>query len=275
MFQVPEVIETIEIGKNRTHSAIDMPEMHTHSYYELYFLLSGERRYFIGHTIYDVSPGDVVVIPRNTLHRTTVRNSKGYERYVVYFSESYAKEMKNKLGINEFNHFMQASCIQLLPEWAEKVRYTLEEMKQEITRKEKYSDIMLQNLFHYIIIILLRHGRNKQKENGREVGKIQDVAKYISENYSSVITLSSAAKMAYMENTYFSKKFKRLTGFGFHEYLVQTRIKAAERLLVHSNLTISEVSERCGFSSSNYFGDVFRNWNRIAPSEYRKKMKNQ
>ncbi len=274
MFQVPEVIETIEIGKNKAYSAIDMPEMHTHSYYELYFLLSGERRYFIGHTIYDVSPGDVVVIPRNTLHRTTVRNSKGYERYVVYFSESYAKEMQNRLGINVFNHFIQAGCIQLPPEWAEKVRYTLEEMKQEIARKEKYSDIMLQNLFHYIIIILLRHGRNKQRENGREAGKIQDVAKYISENYSSVITLSSAAKMAYMENTYFSKKFKRLTGFGFHEYLIQTRIKAAERLLVHSNLTISEVSERCGFSSSNYFGDVFRNWNGIAPSEYRKRMKN-
>ena len=98
-----------------------------------------------------------------------------------------------------------------------------------------------------------------------------DIAQYISENYHLQLTLDDAAKIAYMERTHFSKRFKQLTGFGFQDYLTQTRIRAAENLLQTTDLSISEIAEHCGFSSSNYFGDAFRRWKGISPSTYRKK----
>ena len=100
--------------------------------------------------------------------------------------------------------------------------------------------------------------------------KIQIAARYISEHYAEEITLSDAAAMAFMEETYFSKKFKQLTGFGFKEYLVTTRIKAAEKLLSTTNMAIGEIAEACGFSSSNYFGNVFKSVWGISPSDYRR-----
>ena len=72
-----------------------------------------------------------------------------------------------------------------------------------------------------------------------------------------------------MEKTYFSKRFKALTGFGFLEYLTQTRLQAAQELLTATEMSIGDISEACGFSSSNYFGDVFRRCCGMSPSDYR------
>ena len=84
-YKVPDSNEKIYIEKNKMNSAFDMPALHSHKCNELYFLLSGQRRYFIGHSIYDVSPGNIVIIPGYELHRTAALNSRASERYMVYF----------------------------------------------------------------------------------------------------------------------------------------------------------------------------------------------
>ena len=89
-------------------------------------------------------------------------------------------------------------------------------------------------------------------------------------NYKEEITLSSAAEMAGFEKTYFSKLFRSITGFGFQDYLLQTRILAAEPLLKDPTRSINDVAEACGFSSGNYFGDVFKRYRGISPTEYKK-----
>ncbi len=74
-----------------------------------------------------------------------------------------------------------------------------------------------------------------------------------------------------MEETYFSKKFKQLTGFGFNEYLTQIRLRKSEILLLSPENSINEIADMCGFSSSNYFGDIFKKHTGLSPSQYRKK----
>lgn len=265
-----KLIGDIGIGKDKRHLPADMPEMHSHEHYELYFLLSGERRYFIEHTIYDVEPGDIVLIPKNKLHRTAACNGNGYERYVVYFGDGFANDMIEKIGAEAFERFIGSGSIQLSPEVSEKICKSLRMMEWERAQQSLYYEEMISNILYNVILTILRHGQIKQRKQGEDADKIQEAARYISIHYSSNITLSTAAKLALMEETYFSKKFKSLTGFGFNEYLIQTRIKAAEELLMFSDLSVSEISERCGFSSSNYFGDVFKKWKGISPLGYRK-----
>ena len=269
-YKVPDSGEKIYIEKNKMNSAFDMPTLHSHKCNELYFLLSGQRRYFIGHSIYDVSPGNIVIIPGHELHRTAALNSRASERYMVYFYDEYLTDIIQSVGIDAYEGFLRGECFQLPPERTEKIRKNLEAMEQEFSGKDTYSYAMLRNIFQNIVLSVLRYGKRKQCETGEGTDKIQEVARYISENYASDITLKSAAKMAFMEETYFSKRFKHITGFGFNEYLIKTRIKAAEELLSFSELSIGEISERYGFSSSNYFGDVFKRWKGVSPSEYRK-----
>ena len=124
-----------------------------------------------------------------------------------------------------------------------------------------------------IILIIMRNGEKKERNDKEGADKIQDVTKYVNQNFKQQITLRDAAALAFMEKTYFSKKFKQMTGFGFKEYLTLIRLREAENLLRDTAMSISEISESCGFTGSNYFGDAFKKEKGVSPSEFRKNIK--
>lgn len=119
----------------------------------------------------------------------------------------------------------------------------------------------------------MRHGEAATVASGSRAEKIQEAAQYISENYAGELTLHTVAQRVYMEDTYFSKQFKALTGVGFQEYLTKTRLKAAENLLETTDLTVGQIAQRCGFSAGNYFGDAFKAAKGVSPSRFRKQNK--
>ena len=245
--------------------------MHEHPFYELYFLVSGHRRFLMKHTVFDVEPGNLLIIPRMQLHRATSTSKTGYDRYVLYFSEQQASRLEDMIGKEALTEMIKGGCIKLPGFISRQIQKDMEQIQEELKNPSTLSEAIATHLFHGILINTLRYGSKKERLVGESADKVQMIAKYISEHYNDEITLTMAANMAYLEKTYFSKRFKSLTGFGFQEYLLQTRILAAEKMLLETNITISKISESCGFSCSNYFGDVFRRYKGISPSEYRKK----
>ena len=55
----------------------------------------------------------------------------------------------------------------------------------------------------------------------------------------------------------------------FKDFLNRTRISHAERLLLETNLPMSDVASLCGYESGNYFGDVFKKTKGISPIKFR------
>lgn len=249
-----------------------MPANHAHPFHELYFLISGRRRYFVSHTIYDVAPGNLVFIPKEQLHRTLSFGNKGYERYVVYFSEDDHAAFIDAVGQDAFDRLMQSGCVHLPSGIVRQVQQTLKQIDQELASPGTYTKAVASHLLQDVLLTALRHGTKTEPFHGESADKIQQVARYINEHYAEPLSLADAARLAHMEHTYFSKRFRALTGFGFHEYLTQTRLRQAECLLQESRLTLGEIAECCGFSNSNYFGDVFRRWKGVSPSQYRRSL---
>ena len=247
-----------------------MPQMHAHENHEIYFLLSGARRYFIKDTIYDVSANDIIVIPKGELHRTVTYKESGYDRYVIYFPDMYADAVRNAVGNNEFERFLTCGCVQFPRPHAEKFRGLCSEMLYESAVNDKCTSLLLSNKLSELIISVIRYGTPKQTSPDKNAERIQEVAHFITENYGKSITLHEAAQMAYLEDAYFCKQFKKFTGFGFVEYLTRVRAKAAASMLTETTLPVGQIAEQCGFSSSNYFGDVFKRLFGMSPREYRK-----
>ncbi len=264
-------LNTIGIYVNKTHSLNPdtMNQTHAHDFHELYFLLSGQRRYFIGHKIYDVAPGNLVIIPHTELHRTISTGMAGYDRYVLFVYEKTLQGFIDILGRQEYESLMQCGCLQLPQKAVRQIQKDMELLHEECHNLTKYSEAYANHLVQDILLCALRYGKPKSTCAGESADKIQEIARYISENYDTDFSLQDAAQMVYMEQTYFSKRFKQLTGFGFQEYLTQTRIRAAEKLLKDTVLSVSEIAEHCGFTSSNYFGDAFRRWKGVSPTAYR------
>lgn len=100
---------------------------------------------------------------------------------------------------------------------------------------------------------------------------ITSAKKYISNHYSEKLTLEKVAKYVYLNPIYFSICFKKETGMNFITYLNEYRISVAKELLKDNKYNISEISEMCGFSNSQYFAKSFKKYTGLQPNEYRKK----
>lgn len=252
-----------------SRTARSMPTMHFHDTHELYFLVSGQRRYLVGHTIYDVAPGNLVFIPAPLLHRTTVLGDRGYDRYVINFSQDMFSRFWEQLGQEPPTSFREGMCLQFPTAVSAKIQKELMHMENFYKGSAEHRQGILTHSLYSILLDMLQYGSEKKPPRGETADKIQQVALYISQHYAEWLSLEDAAQMVHMEKTYFSKRFKVLTGFGFLEYLTQTRLQAARHLLETTTLSIGEISEACGFTGGNYFGDLFRRNMGVSPSEYR------
>ena len=78
-------IADFKITQVQRDSHFDMGESHYHPYYEFYYLLSGQCRCFISHSIYRLFPGDLIMIPPSVLHRVLYETKRPAERINIFF----------------------------------------------------------------------------------------------------------------------------------------------------------------------------------------------
>ena len=93
---------------------------------------------------------------------------------------------------------------------------------------------------------------------------------YINNNFAENITLEEISEKFHVSKSHFSRKFKEVTGIGFNEYILLVRIKYSELLLMETDLSITEISGKCGFNSSCYFTSVFKKYKGMTPFKFRK-----
>lgn len=254
---------------------INMATMHSHDNYELYFLISGQRRYFLGHSIYDVTPGNIVYIPRTVLHKTVSLGSKGFDRYTINFAPEHYHTFTKIAGKDYFAAYPNGACFQVPPDKVRQMQKYFEQIKEDWKGTQQWAQSSCVTTLYRLFSDCLRYGNPKAPFQEETADKIQRAAQYISEHFSQWLSLEDVAEYVHMEKTYFSKRFKALTGFGFLDYLTQTRLRAAESLLSCTEMSIGSISEACGFSGSNYFADVFRRYHGVSPTEYRANAKKE
>ncbi len=99
---------------------------------------------------------------------------------------------------------------------------------------------------------------------------IDNAIAYINEFYSMDITLDDLALTAKISPQHFCRLFKSQVGMRPMEYIARRRVSEAKTLLHGTNDSMSRIGELCGYSDITYFGMVFRKYEGISPSEYRK-----
>src|SRR5690606_23494488 len=77
----------IVVARSRHDQKMDMESSHFHDRYEIYYLLSGERFYFIDHAMHLVQAGDLVFIDRYALHQTRDTGISHHERILIEFHQ--------------------------------------------------------------------------------------------------------------------------------------------------------------------------------------------
>ena len=83
-------------------------------------------------------------------------------------------------------------------------------------------------------------------------------------------TVGQLAKELGVSREYLSRTFKSVEGISLSEFIRNSRIKAAQKLLRYSERSVLEISRYLGFSSQSHFSAVFRSQTGRTPQEYRR-----
>lgn len=249
---------------------------HLQDYHEIYFLTVGQRRYFINHTIYTLNPGDTAFISKGDIRHAEVPDSSSeYEMYIIGFSAEFLDNISLFTDISLILHCFDLKKIHIPGSKIHSFISILDKLYSEYTD----NDPLMQSLAFLhtaeILVTLCQMAKGDIPEMINESNipeeRIQNACRYICNYYNRPITLDDMSKIAFMSPTYFSKKFKKVTGFGFNEYLNNVRVKIAANMLIQTKYSITDIAFFCGYKDSNYFGDVFKKIMGMSPREYRKK----
>ena len=85
--------------------------------------------------------------------------------------------------------------------------------------------------------------------------------------------INEIAESLYLSKSYLQKIYKSYFGKSIIEEMIQFRIDNAKTLLSQTDMTVTEISRECGYSSYNYFVRQFRSCEGVSPSDYRDEQK--
>lgn len=102
-----------------------------------------------------------------------------------------------------------------------------------------------------------------------ESRRVQKIKHYISQHYSSDITLADMASMVGMTPAAFSRFFRKRTGKTLIGYLLDIRIGAAARMLADTSKSVAEICYEVGFNNLSNFNRAFRKFKGMTPGDFR------
>lgn len=99
---------------------------------------------------------------------------------------------------------------------------------------------------------------------------VNNVTSYIDKVYSdNSISVTSISEHFGLHPTYMSNLFKEKTGIGLLEYINKVRINKSIEIMMNTNLTINEISEKVGYLNANTYIRVFKKLMGVTPNKYR------
>lgn len=262
-----------QIEQLKRHGHFNMDIDHFHDFYEIYYLLSGERHYYIRNRIYLLEAGDLVFINKNHLHRTAGGNHQPHERVLVSFDDACLDPVAPEQ--NWMNIFAGESFL-LRPTAHEQgvIADLLYAMLGEQKEGRLWGGTYIRTLLLQLMIQLERIRKAKpalvSPEQSESQRRVYGIIEYLDARYGEKLTLGGIAEHFFISSTYLCRTFKQTTGFTIIEYLNYVRIRETKGLLTETDWPVTRVAEAAGFDSIAHFGRVFKGITGRSPLQYRK-----
>jgi AraC-like DNA-binding protein len=278
--------ETIHYSHNLPFSAnfvnvLDEP-VHCHKEIEILLLLRGFCRYKIYHMDYDLQPGDMIIADVEDLHRIH-DSSKDVLMLQVHLDTGKFEQIYPNISATYFvceDPGSRASEDPVLGNNQRLLRHQLAKLMMDTIGSPRDFVLQTDNISE-VLATLVRHFRGFYMEDYQyrisrtdvsetDLDRMSRITNFLLANYDKKVTLEEVAGTEHLNPYYVSHLIKRTLGISFQHFLNGIRLEFAEKILLFSNLSLTQVSEESGFSSLNYFNRCFYDWYGHTPSQYRK-----
>ncbi len=271
--------ETLVVNyRMQGHYSLDF---HSHQEYEIYIFHKGSCRYLIHNHIYDLEPGDILLMDGMTLHKPNVSPSCEYIRSVIHFSPHWIKSLLIEMGgmyllevFQQLHHcLIRASDHNQLKE-LEDVICRLAEVKRNAESNDIYAVtemkvLLLQVLINVHRLVRMNSINTSNKKEDKAI-HAENIAEYVQENYMKKLTLQTIADGLNLSKSYVAHVFKEMTGFTVMEYVMGCRLRQVKYLLeMETDKPLKDIAYECGFESVPHFSRYFREKVGVTAKKYR------
>jgi AraC-like DNA-binding protein len=254
---------------------------HLHDEFELITIITSHGKLYVGNNVTNFSDGDLYLFAPGLPH--CFYNTRGYEKegipahaVVVQFRRDFlGHDFFSKTEASMLNKMVRKAeyGVQILnPSWVLIQRIAQLDQKRNLERLGEFL-LILNELAGKRNTKLLSIGDSLNIADLSESKVINDVYRYVAENFQREITFSTAASVANMQKAAFCRYFKRKTKKKFTEFVNETRIMHARKLLAETDKTVGEVAFECGYENTSYFNRQFRLYCHISPGKFREQIK--
>lgn len=250
-------------------------QWHYHKEIEFILVKSGKHRLYTPERIYDLEPGEVVVIGSSRLHAAQ-RLSVNDLAYIVlhvdlepYFDPAmmpYYRHFAEIMRPLEDLNYIFAENTKARAD----VGRIIEQIHDEIISRPIGHEIAAAMHIKHLLLTLLRADSRGLLQSHEYVDRdtIRPVLAYVEEHLSERIELKEVSRMAGMSYHYFSKSFKKTMGVPFTDYVNRKRIAAAERALATRGESVTDIARSVGIDNMAHFYELFRRFNGCTPKQY-------
>ena len=253
---------------------------HMHDEFELILIIRSHGKLYSGNNVVNFSDGDLFLFAPGLPH--CFYNTHGYEKgkemahaFVIIFKKDF-------LG----SSFFERTETMRLNRLIKKAEYGIQILNPSDTLINRMLSIgtkkYLEKLSEFILILneisikKCIELSNSIVGFGATLGEskiVNDVFKYVAENFQNRITLGTAASIANMQKAAFCRYFMRKTKKKFSEFVNEIRITHARKLLTETDKSVKEVAYECGYESNSYFNRQFKSSCSMSPFVFRKNIR--
>lgn len=258
-------------------------QLHCHPYYEMVYMMEGERFEFLNGTKYHIKQDELFFIPPLAIHGS--ENLTEVHDIVLQFSPNFLAGLSSSIQSNillsvtgdkpylvPLSAEVSKNCIKL----SQMCNFTAYKWYDDESRISISLCVEWQKaaLFLNLLSKLMDCGQLEARSINTTNASIMQLEPLINQLLSypeKRIDMTEASRMTGISYFHFSRLFKLTTGFNYAEFCNMLRIRRAEDLLLHSSKSIADISTDIGIDTPSYFTKLFKQINGISPAEYRRR----
>ena len=248
---------------------------HWNNSFEVILPVENEYTVYVGETAYAVQPGEVLIIPAGSVHEIYAPPTGRRYIFMIDQSQFYAVD-----GLAAVQHCFYP-CVHLREDLDHEILADVRGYLQEAIREydcgasfdraalRLWLGMMFLKTARYLIDDLKGDDLPAQHRH-QQTAVFLDVCTYIAQHCHEKLTLADAAAYSGYSKYHFARMFKVYSGMSFYDFFLRQRVLLCEKLLSDSSMSITEVAMRSGFGSIATFNRIFKQYEKVTPSEYRR-----
>ena len=262
------------IGTVHSYSA-SRNTWHSHNSYELVFLLNGTNVYEFSRKSLELSGGSFLIIPPRQRHRGLYNVRMPSTVCGIAFNPQCHNALRltpfTRGDLNWITQQLNQGCA-TIHKMSSELRQVVWSLHQGLRKhaSDRTQPRALPKLRLLACTAILEAARLSSATVQNDSSRLMtSVLRYMDEHCTDSLRVDDFVRKSGYSRVRFFQIFRHSTGMTPNDYLLRLRIGKAGKLLQQTTQPITEIAFKMGFSSSQYFCNVFRKYTNLTPRAFR------